>query len=63
MCRGVAKLNGKGQVTFDGMTPKDVDPDRYSIVGGSAKLVDVGGVMLVEFPADDHALITFTLTH
>ena len=63
MCRGVAKLNGRGQVTFDGMTNKDVDPDRFNIVGGSGKLVDVGGVMTVEFPADDHALITFTLTH
>ncbi len=63
MCRGVARLNNRGQITFDGMTPKGTDPDRYSIVGGSAKFADVGGVMKIEFPADDHAVITFTLTH
>ena len=63
MCRGVAKLNNKGQITFDGMTPLDLDPDRYAIVGGTDKFADVGGLMRVEFPAEDHALLTFILTH
>jgi hypothetical protein len=63
MCRGVVRLNGKGQITFDGMTELGVDPDRYSIVGGSGNFADVGGVLRIEFPAEDHALLTLTLTH
>jgi len=63
MCRGVARIYGRGQITFDGMTPLGVDPDRYAIVGGTDKFADVGGLMRVEFPADDHALLTFILTH
>jgi hypothetical protein len=63
MCRGVAKLNNRGQITFDGMTPLGADPDRYAIVGGIGKFADVGGVMRVDFPGEDHALLTFTLTH
>jgi hypothetical protein len=63
MCRGVVRLNNRGQITFDGMTPLGSDPDRYSIVGGHGNFADVGGVMRVDFPADDHALLTLTLTH
>jgi hypothetical protein len=62
MCRGVVRLNNRGQITFDGMTPLGTDPDRYSIVGGHGNFADVGGVMRVDFPADDHALLTLTLT-
>jgi hypothetical protein len=63
LCRGVVRLNGRGQITFDGMTQLNVDPDRYSVVGGAGEFVDVGGQMQVDFPADDHAQITLTLTH
>lgn len=63
MCRGVVRLNNRGQITFDGMTEVDVDPDRYSIVGGSGSFADVGGVMRIDFPAEDHAVLTLTLTH
>ena len=63
MCRGVVRLNNRGQITFDGMTELGVDPDRYNIVGGSGKFADVGGVLRIEFPAEDHALLTLVLTH
>jgi len=63
MCRGVVRLFNKGQITFDGMTELDVDPDRYNIVGGGGRFADVGGVMRIEFPAENHALLTLTLTH
>ena len=63
MCRGVVRLNNKGQITFDGMTELDVDPDRYNIVGGGGSFADVGGVLRIDFPADDHAVLTLTLTH
>jgi len=63
MCHGVVRLNGKGQITFDGETEKNVDPDRYAIVGGTGKYVDVGGQMQVDFPDEDHAVLTLTLTH
>ncbi len=63
LCRGVVRLNGRGQITFDGMTPVNHDPDRYSIVGGNGEFADVGGVMRIDFPADDHADLTLTLTH
>lgn len=63
MCRGVVRLNGRGQITFDGMTNINHDPDRYSIVGGNGEFADVGGVMRIDFPADDHADLTLTLTH
>ena len=63
MCRGVVRLNNKGQITFDGMTELDVDPDRYNIVGGGGSFADVGGVMRIDFPAEDHAVLTLTLTH
>jgi hypothetical protein len=45
------------------MTQLNVDPDRYSIVGGAGEFVDVGGQMQVDFPANDHALLTLTVTH
>jgi hypothetical protein len=63
LCRGVVRINGRGQITFDGMTQLNVDPDRYSIVGGAGEFVDVGGQMQVDFPANDHALLTLTVTH
>jgi hypothetical protein len=63
MCHGTIRLTGQGQITFDGSTPKDFDPDRYPVVGGGGPFVDVGGVMQVDFPALDHAVITVTLTH
>ena len=63
MCRGVVRLNNKGQITFDGMTELGADPDRYSIVGGGGSFADVGGVMRIDFPAEDHARLTLTLTH
>ena len=63
MCRGVVRLYGRGQITFDGMTEVDVDPDRYSIVGGNGRFADVGGVMRIDFPAENHAVLTLTLTH
>ena len=63
LCRGVLNLNGRGQITFDGMTKLNVDPDRYSIVGGAGEFVDVGGQMRIEFPSDDHALLTLNITH
>jgi hypothetical protein len=63
MCRGVVRLNNKGQITFDGMTEVGVDPDRYNIVGGGGSFADVGGVMRIDFPAEDHAVLTLTLTH
>jgi hypothetical protein len=63
MCRGTARFTGRGQITFDGMTPLNHDPDHYPIVGGSGEFADVGGVFMVEFPANDYAALTFTLTH
>jgi len=63
MCRGVVRLNRRGQITFDGETESGVDPDRYSIVGGSGEFVDVGGQMQVAFPSNDYAALTITLTH
>jgi len=63
MCRGVVRLNGRGQITFDGETEIGVDPDRYSVVGGAGEFVDVGGQMQVAFPANDYAALTITLTH
>lgn len=62
-CRGSARLAGRGQITFDGITPTRVDPDRFAITGGTGEFVDVGGVLKVEFPSNDYALLTFTLTH
>ena len=62
-CRGSARLAGRGQITFDGVTPSRVDPDRFAITGGTGEFVDVGGVMKVEFPSGSYALLTFTLTH
>ena len=61
-CRGSARLAGRGQITFDGITPSRVDPDRFAITGGTGEFVDVGGVFKVEFPSNDYALLTFTLT-
>jgi hypothetical protein len=63
MCRGVIHLNGRGQITFDGETEIGVDPDRYAVVGGTGKFVDVGGQMQVAFPSNDYAALTITLTH
>lgn len=62
-CRGSARLAGRGQITFDGITPAHVDPDRFAITGGTGEFVDVGGVFKVEFPSENYALLTFTLTH
>jgi hypothetical protein len=61
-CRGSARLGGRGQITFDGITPTPVDPDRFAITGGTGEFVDVGGVFKVEFPSFEYALLTFTLT-
>ena len=44
------------------MTPLETDPDRLPITGGKGEFVGVGGVLLVEFPAEDYALLTLTLT-
>lgn len=63
ICSGAIRLTGQGQINFDGETPVDFDPDRYPVVGGGGPFADVGGVMQVDFPAQDHALITVTLTH
>lgn len=61
-CWGSISLAGHGQITFAGITPIGVDPDRYAITGGTGEYAGVGGVLLIEFPFVDAAKLTITLT-
>ena len=61
-CRGSISLDGRGQITFDGITPLDVDPDEFAVTGGTGDFLGVGGQLRVEFPNDEYALLTLWLT-
>ena len=61
-CRGSLRFPGRGQITFDGITPLGVDPDHYAITGGTGQFAGVGGVLLIEFNDIDAADMTLTLT-
>jgi hypothetical protein len=61
-CSGSVRLNGKGQITFGGITPLGWDPDYYAVTGGTKDYAGVGGVFQVSFPSDDYALITLRLS-
>ena len=61
-CRGSITLDGRGQITFDGVTPKGVDPVRFALTGGTGEFADASGVLIVSFPDDTSALLTLKLT-
>jgi hypothetical protein len=61
-CRGSLRINGRGQITFDGITPLGQDPDYFAVTGGTKEYVGVGGVFQVSFPSDEYALLTLRLT-
>lgn len=61
-CRGAVSLDGRGQITFDGVTPLGVDPDRFAVTGGTGEFVGVGGSLTVSFPSDESARLTLRLT-
>jgi len=62
MCSGSIRIPGRGQITFDGITPLGVDPDHYAITGGTGDFDGVGGVLLIQFPNPKSASLTVTLT-
>lgn len=61
-CRGSIQLRGRGQITFDGITPLGVDPDRFALTGGTGEFKGAGGVLIVSFPAENIALLTVRIT-
>lgn len=60
-CRGSISLDGRGQITFDGVTPVDVDPDVFAVTGGTGRFAGVGGTMTVEFAGDEAARLIVRL--
>jgi hypothetical protein len=61
-CRGSIRIIGRGQITFDGITPLGRDPDFFAITGGTGMYTGVGGQLKIEFPDLDSARLTVTLT-
>jgi hypothetical protein len=61
-CRGSIRLHGRGQITFDGITPLNHDPDWFAVTGGTNEFRGAGGVVRVSFPSFDYALLTVSLT-
>jgi len=61
-CQGSIRLAGRGQITFGGITPLGRDPDFYAITGGTGQFTGVGGVLRIDFPNNNRAQLTVTLT-
>jgi hypothetical protein len=60
-CRGSISLDGRGQITFDGITPRGVDPDVYAITGGTGSFAGAGGSLTVVFGGDASAQLILEL--
>jgi len=61
-CSGSIRIPGRGQITFDGITPLGFELDHFAITGGTGEFAGVGGVLLIQFPFIDAAKLTVTLT-
>jgi hypothetical protein len=61
-CRGSIRIAGRGQITFDGMTPLGRDPDHFAVTGGTGVFTGVGGELKIEFPNENRARLTVKLT-
>ena len=62
MCSGSIRIPGRGQITFDGITPLGFDIDHYAITGGTGVFAGVGGVLTIQFPNVNSAALTLALT-
>ncbi len=61
-CHGSIRIVGRGQITFDGITPLGRDPDFFAVTGGTGVYTGVGGELKVAFPDFDRAELTVKLT-
>jgi len=61
-CSGSIRIPGRGQITFGGITPLNVDPDHYAITGGTGSFAGAGGALIISFPNQNSAALTVFLT-
>ena len=61
-CSGSIRIPGRGQITFAGITPLNVDPDHYAITGGTGVFAGVGGALVISFPNGNSASLMVSLT-
>jgi hypothetical protein len=62
LCRGSISLDGRGQITFDGITPLGVDPDEFGLTGGTGEFTGAGGSLTVSFLTQTTARLTVQLS-
>lgn len=60
-CSGSIRIPGRGQITFAGISPLNVDPDHYAITGGTGIYAGVGGAIVIAFPNNNSASLTLML--
>jgi hypothetical protein len=60
-CSGSIRIPGRGQITFAGISPLNVDPDHYAITGGTGIYAGVGGAIVIAFPNNHSASLTLML--
>ena len=60
-CSGSIRIPGRGQITFAGISPLNVDPDHYAITGGTGVYAGVGGAIVIAFPNNKSASLTLML--
>ena len=62
LCRGSIALDGRGQISFDGMSPLGADPDVFGLTGGTGEFTGAGGTLTVSFLTQTTARLTIRLS-